>query len=258
MISVTNLHKSYGDREILSAVDARFPADCLTSLIGPNGAGKSTLLMLMARLLQPSKGTVQLNGENVSGMRTADYAKRVATLSQSPDFSLRLRVSELVAFGRFPYSQGALTREDRRIVDEALEFLSLCELRNAYVDELSGGQRQMAFLAMTIAQRTECLLLDEPLNNLDMHHAVQLMRALRGLCDDLGRTVVTVIHDINFAANYSDHIVAMKAGSIHGAGAVEEVITEDRLRDLYSLDIEILKHGGGRLCNYFTRKGERQ
>ncbi|CBV42714.1 ABC transporter ATP-binding protein [Halomonas elongata] len=256
MITITNLHKRYGDKVVLSGVETRFPSGCLTSLIGPNGAGKSTLLMLMARLLEPSGGDIRLHGESVKGIKIADYAKRVATLRQSPDFNLRLRVEELVAFGRFPYNRGVLTGEDQYIVDEAIEFLSLAPLRRAYIDELSGGQRQMAFLAMTIAQQTEYLLLDEPLNNLDMRHEVQIMRALRCLCDDHGRTVVTVIHDINFAANYSDHIVAMKEGSIHFSGCVDDVVTKERLRDLYSLDFEILSNGNGRLCNYFTPRGE--
>jgi iron complex transport system ATP-binding protein len=180
----------------------------------------------------------------------------VATLRQSPDFNLRLTVEDLVAFGRFPYSRGALTQEDRRVIDEAIAFLSLEPLRAAYLDELSGGQRQMAFLAMTIAQQTDCLLLDEPLNNLDIKHAVQIMRALRRLCDEHGRTVILVVHDINFAASYSDHIVAMKAGAVHCAGSVPEVVTEDRLRELYGLDFEITQGARGRLCNYFNPSGE--
>ncbi|MEE3571808.1 ATP-binding cassette domain-containing protein, partial [Pseudomonas aeruginosa] len=125
---------------------------------------------------------------------------------------LRLTVEELVAFGRFPYTRGSLDARDHSEIDQALAFLSLDGLRERYIDELSGGQRQMAFLAMTIAQQTDCLLLDEPLNNLDMKHSVQIMQALRRLCDERGRTVVMVVHDINFAANYSDHIVAMKSG----------------------------------------------
>jgi iron complex transport system ATP-binding protein len=129
-------------------------------------------------------------------------------------------------------------------------------LRGAYLDELSGGQRQMAFLAMTIAQQTPCLLLDEPLNNLDIKHAVQIMRALRRLCDEHGRTVILVVHDINFAANYSDHIVAMKAGKVHCAGPVREVVTETRLRELYGLDFEITHGEHGCLCNYFNPSGE--
>ena len=163
-----------------------------------------------------------------------------------------------MAFGRFPYSRGALTAQDRQAIDEAIEFLSLQRLRLAYIDELSGGQRQMAFLAMTIAQQTDYLLLDEPLNNLDMKHAVQIMRALRRLCDEQGRTVILVVHDINFAANYSDHIVAMKNGSVHCRGPVTEVVTEARLRELFDLDFQILHSEQGFVCNYFNPTPSRE
>ncbi|QCO00099.1 ATP-binding cassette domain-containing protein (plasmid) [Azospirillum argentinense] len=256
MITVDNLSKAYRNRTVLSNVSARFPAGRLTSLIGPNGAGKTTLLMMVARLLEPSQGGIRLEGRPVSDIRIGDYAKRVATLRQAPDFNLRLTVEELVAFGRFPHSHGALTPEDHRAIDEAIAFLSLEPLRQSYLNELSGGQRQMAFLAMTIAQQTDCLLLDEPLNNLDIRHAVRIMRALRRLCDEHGRTVVLVVHDINFAANYSNYIVAMKGGSVHCAGMVPEVVTEARLRDLYGLDFEITHGERGCLCNYFNPSEE--
>lgn len=256
MITIRNLSKNYGPKTVLRDVSLQFPAGRLTSLIGPNGAGKTTLLMMAARLLEPSQGEVLIEGARVSDIRIGDYAKRVATLRQSPDFNLRLTVEELVAFGRFPYSRGALTQQDRRLIEEAIAFLSLEPLRESYLDELSGGQRQMAFLAMTIAQQTDCLLLDEPLNNLDIKHAVQIMRALRRLCDEHGRTVILVVHDINFAASYSDHIVAMKGGSVHSAGSVAQVVTEERLRELYGLDFEITQGARGRLCNYFNPSGE--
>ncbi|WP_175653223.1 iron ABC transporter ATP-binding protein [Pseudomonas sp. Marseille-P9899] len=252
MITVHDLHKQYGARTVLSGVSAAFPAQRLTSLIGPNGAGKTTLLMMIARLLAPGRGDIRIEGRSVTGIAIGEYAKRVATLRQAPDFNLRLTVDELVAFGRFPYSRGALTREDQRAIDEAIAFLSLEPLRRAYLDELSGGQRQMAFLAMTIAQQTDYLLLDEPLNNLDIKHAVQIMRALRRLCDEYGRTVILVVHDINFAANYSDHIVAMKQGAVHSAGSVAEMVTEATLSDLYGLDFEISHSERGCLCNYFN------
>lgn len=256
MISVTNLSKTYDGKTVLSNLSTDFPKQRLTSLIGPNGAGKTTLLMTLARLLEPSEGEVLLDGSRISDMSIADYAKCVATLRQNPSFNLRLTVEELVAFGRFPYSRGSLTSEDQFFIDQAITFLSLQSLRQAYLDELSGGQRQMAFLAMTIAQQTDYLLLDEPLNNLDIKHAVQIMSALRRLCDEYGRTVILVVHDINFAANYSDHIVMMKDGAIHCAGPVPDVFTETRLRSLYELNFEIMQGQRGYLCNYFNPLGE--
>jgi len=182
-------------------------------------------------------------------MRTSEYARHVALLRQSPDFNLRLTVEELVAFGRFPHSHGALTANDWRIIHEAIVFLKLEALRHAWVDELSGGQRQMAFLAMTIAQQTPCLLLDEPLNNLDIKHAIQIMRALRHLCDRHGRTVILVVHELEFAANYADHIVAMKDGTVQNVGTVAQVMTEARLRELYELNFEMTHGERAILCN---------
>ena len=258
MISLSHVYKTYGNKHVLSDVSVQFPPGQVTSLIGPNGAGKTTLLMLIARLLAPTSGDLLIGGRSIADVPIRDYAKRVATLRQSPDFSLRLTVEELVAFGRFPNSRGALTAHDHQAIDEAIEFLSLQPLRLSYIDELSGGQRQMAFLAMTIAQQTDYLLLDEPLNNLDMKHAVQIMRALRRLCDEQGRTVILVVHDINFAANYSDHIVAMKNGAVHCRGPVAEVVTEARLRDLFDLDFEILQSEQGFVCNYFNPSPSRE
>ncbi|AKU20161.1 ATP-binding cassette domain-containing protein [Massilia sp. MB5] len=252
MITIRNLHKAYGAKTVLSDINVHFPAGRISSLIGPNGAGKSTLLMAMARLLEPSSGDILIKDRSALDIRTADYARQVATLRQSPGFNLRLTVEELVAFGRFPHSRGALKADDQRAIGQAISFLALEPLRHAYLDELSGGQRQMAFLAMTIAQETEVLLLDEPLNNLDMKHTVQIMRALRRLCDEQGRTVILVIHDINFAANYSDHIVALKGGALRFSGPVAETVTEERLRDLYELDFEIVRSERGCVCNYFN------
>ncbi|QFQ88552.1 ATP-binding cassette domain-containing protein [Paracoccus kondratievae] len=256
MILLTDIGKSHGTRAVLTGITARFPRQSLTSIIGPNGAGKSTLLMLIARLAEPGSGRITLGGADIARISRAEYARRVATLRQFPAIELRLTVEELVAFGRFPHNRGRPTAEDRRATDEAIAFLSLDTIRKARLDELSGGQRQMAFLAMTIAQQTDCLLLDEPLNNLDMRHALRIMQALRSLCDDLGRTVVAVIHDINFAANHSDQIIALKDGRLHSSGTVDQVVTEAGLRDLYGLDFHILPRPHGRLCDYFTPKGE--
>ncbi|AIR90872.1 iron ABC transporter ATP-binding protein [Pseudomonas cremoricolorata] len=252
MISVHDLHKHYGPRTVLDGVSLSFPERRLTSLIGPNGAGKSTLLLMIGRLLEASAGEVRLAGQPIQRIASNAYARRVATLRQATELNLRLRVEELVEFGRFPYCGGRLHADDHRAVDQAIAFLGLDSLRQRYVDELSGGQRQMALLAMTIAQETDYLLLDEPLNNLDMRHAVQIMRALRRLCDERGCTVLLVVHDINFAASYSDHIVALKAGRVHCAGSVAEVVTETRLRALYDLDFAISHSARGPLCNYFN------
>ncbi|SEC51450.1 ABC transporter ATP-binding protein [Rhodobacter sp. 24-YEA-8] len=256
MITTTDLSMKHGNRLVLSGLTTAFPQGRLSAIIGPNGAGKSTLLMLMARLASPSGGRVTVAGQDIATIPPAAFARQVATLRQSPGVDLRLTVGDLVAFGRFPYSRGRLDAADRRAIDDAIARLALDPLRDTLIDELSGGQRQMAFLAMTIAQDTPCLLLDEPLNNLDIRHAAGIMRALRDLCADRGRSVIAVVHDINFAANSADHILALKSGRLHSAGPVDQVITEPNLQDLYGLDFRILPRPQGRICDYFTPKGE--
>ncbi|MDQ8952352.1 ATP-binding cassette domain-containing protein [Acinetobacter rudis] len=252
MISAHHIYKAYRGQVVLDEINIDFPIRQVTSLIGPNGAGKSTLLMMLAHLSIPDQGQITLGQRNIAHISKAEYAKRVATLRQSPGLNLRMTVEELVAFGRFPHSQGHLNAQDHQVITESLDFLDLQPLRHAYVDELSGGQRQMAYLAMTIAQQTDVLLLDEPLNNLDMKHAVQLMRALRRLCDEQGRTVILVIHDINVAANYSDHIVALKHGKLCFSGPTQQVITAKLLGDLYELNFTIQHGQHGYYCSYFN------
>ena len=154
---------------------------------------------------------------------------------------MKLTVRELVAFGRFPYSGSRLTPEDNAMVDKAIEYMELEEYQDRYIDELSGGQRQRAYIAMVIAQDTEYVLLDEPTNNLDIYHSSNLMRIARRLCDELGKTVILVLHEINYAAFYSDYICAFKDGYIAKFGKVDEVINKDCLKDIYNVDFEIIR-----------------
>lgn len=256
MISVHALSHHYVGRKVLSGIDTVFPEGQLSALIGANGAGKSTLLMLMARQMQPAAGELRLAGTPLSQLTVRQFALQVATLRQFPDFRLRLTLEELVAFGRYPHSQGRLGLADKAAVDDAIDYLGLSSLCGRYVDELSGGQRQLAFLAMTIAQQTPLLLLDEPLNNLDIRHAIDIMRALRRLCDERGRTVIMVIHDINLAANYADHIVAMKHGQVYASGGVADVMQSALLGEVFGLDFDVQRQHGGYVCNYFTYRQE--
>lgn len=210
MLQIANLTKTYQKKKVVDAVSFTIEAGTFTSLIGPNGAGKSTVLGMMSRLLKSTEGTVYLNGKDIFQEKDEELAKQLAILKQANQMTMRITVEELVAFGRYPYSQGKLTTEDHEKIEQALIYLELTDLRTMYLDELSGGQKQRAFIAMVLAQDTEIVLLDEPLNNLDMKHAVQIMHVLRRLVDELGKTVVIVIHDINFASCYSDQIIALK------------------------------------------------
>jgi iron complex transport system ATP-binding protein len=252
MIQVVSLSKYYGKKSVVEDVTVNIQPRKITSFIGPNGAGKSTLLSMVSRLLDADTGEVLIDKSNVKRMKSNDFAKRISILKQSNYMDVRLTIRELVSFGRFPYSKGRLTVEDERIVDQSLEYMHLTEMQDRFLDELSGGQRQRAFIAMVIAQDTEYILLDEPLNNLDMKHSVQIMKILRRLVDELGKTVVIVLHDINFASVYSDRIVAMKDGKVVKDGPTEEIIQSEALKEIYDMDIPIQEMDNCRICVYFS------
>lgn len=252
MIEVREVTKRYGSKAVVDAVSLVIPRGGITSFIGPNGAGKSTLLSMISRLLPRDGGEILLDGQDVARIKSYELAKRLAILKQDNQVSVRLTVRELVGFGRFPYSQGRLTAEDRRKIDEAIEYLALGDLQHRHLDQLSGGQRQRAFVAMVICQDTDYILLDEPLNNMDMKHAVQIMRVLRRMVSELNKTIVLVIHDINFASCHSDRIVALKDGRIIRDGQPGELIATDALREIYDMDITIETIQGHRIGVYFT------
>ncbi|MFC0821269.1 iron ABC transporter ATP-binding protein [Moraxella marmotae] len=251
MITFKNIQKQYNEKCIIQDFNLQLPKSKIISLIGPNGAGKSTLLMMLARLTKPTQGSIWIDGKDIAGLPIKEYAKQVATLRQANDINLRLRVSELVAFGRFPYNQGKPTEHDLSIVNETLQLLELAHLKDSYLDELSGGQRQMVFLAMVLSQQTDIILLDEPLNNLDMKYAVKMMQVLRMLVNQHNRTIILIVHDINFASHYSDYIVALKDGQLFAHGEPDSIITAEHLNRLYEINFDIIKTQTGMICNYF-------
>ena len=252
MVVVKNLFKKYHNKTVVEDVSLSIEKGKITSFIGPNGAGKSTVLSMISRLITKDSGEVLVDGKDMSSFKSNELAKKIAILKQSNSINIRLSIRELVAFGRFPYSQGKLTKEDWRFVDEAIEYMELTEMQHMYLDQLSGGQQQRAYIAMVIAQDTEYILLDEPLNNLDMKHSVQIMKVLRKLTEELGKTVVIVIHDINFASCYSDNIVALKNGKVVHSGTTDQVIDSVKLREIYDMDIDIQQINDNRICIYFT------
>ncbi|MGG3926467.1 ABC transporter ATP-binding protein [Metabacillus fastidiosus] len=252
MVIVEDISKKYGQKNVISNVSLKINKGKITSFIGANGAGKSTLLSMISRLIARDGGKVSIDGREITEYNSNELAKKISILRQSNNVNLRLTVKELVSFGRFPYSQGRLTREDKKQVKEAIEYMELEDLQDKYIDELSGGQLQRAYIAMVIAQNTEYILLDEPLNNLDMKHSVQIMKVLRRLADELGKTVIIVIHDINFASCYSDYIVAMKNGKIVKDGPTDEVINNNVLKEVYDMDITLENIKGNKISVYFT------
>ncbi len=239
MIEVKNVSKRYGNSTVVQDVNLQIRKGGITSLIGPNGAGKSTLLGMMSRLLRIDEGEITVDGMNVSTTPGDQLAKKLSILRQQNHFEARLTVEDLVTFGRFPYCKGRPTVEDKKFVDRAIDYLELNDLRYRCLDQLSGGQQQRAFVSMVLAQDTDYLLLDEPLNSLDMRHSIAMMQQLRHIVNDLNKTVVIVLHDINFASWYSDEIVAMRDGKVAYHAGPEVVITPKALLDLYDVEVTV-------------------
>lgn len=248
---IRELIKKYDGKTVVDSVSFELPKGRVTSFIGPNGAGKSTVMGIISRLIQRDSGRVEFENRDIGSWKSRELSRRLAILTQGNNIQMKLTVEELVAFGRFPYSGGRLTAEDRDIINRAISYMELEEFKERFVDELSGGQRQRAYIAMVIAQDTEYILLDEPTNNLDIYHATNMMKMVRRLCDELGKTVVLVLHEINYAAFYSDYICAFADGKVAKFGTVEEVITKETLSKLYRVDFEIVEIQGKPLSIWY-------
>lgn len=250
-MKIRKLTKKYDGKPVVDSVSFEIPKGKVLSMIGPNGAGKSTVMGMISRLVARDSGMVEFDGKELTSWKSRELSKRLAILTQSNHIQMKLTVKELVAFGRFPYSGNRLTKEDNEMIEKAIAYMELEEFENRFLDELSGGQRQRAYIAMVIAQDTDYILLDEPTNNLDIYHATSLMRTVRRLCDELGKTVILVLHDINYAAFYSDYICAFQNGKIAKFGSVEEVVNKETLSEIYKVEFEILEIGGKPLSVYY-------
>ncbi|USG66191.1 ABC transporter ATP-binding protein [Brevibacillus ruminantium] len=233
---------SYGDRLIVENLDIRIPAGKITALVGPNGSGKSTILKAIARLMKPVSGSVYLDGKAIHKESTKEVAKKLAILPQSPEAPGGLLVSELVAYGRFPYQKGfgTLREEDRRIIEWAIGVTGMMEFADRPVDNLSGGQRQRAWISMALAQGTEMLLLDEPTTYLDMAHQLEVLKLLHRLNQTEKRTIVMVVHDLNHATRFADHVVAIRNGRLEAEGTPSEVVTAETMRSVFGVLADIV------------------
>lgn len=250
-IALDRVARNYTQTVRIGPVTLDIERGGITALVGPNGAGKSTMLTMIGRLMGADEGTITIAGMDVSSTKSKDLAKIVSILRQENHFITRLTVRQLVGFGRFPHSRGRLTAKDEELISEAIDFLGLTELENRYLDELSGGQRQRAYVSMVFAQNTDYMLLDEPLNNLDMQHSVQMMKHLREAADRFSRTIVIVLHDINFAAHYADRICAMKDGQIAAYGQSKEIMQADTLSQIFNTPVRVIDGPKGPLAVYY-------
>ena len=250
-MNIVDLNKKYDGKKVVNSVSFEIPKGKVLSLIGPNGAGKSTVMGMISRLIAKDSGIINFEDKDLAKWKSKELAKKLAILTQHNNIQMKLTVRELVAFGRFPYSGNRLTKEDNEMIDKAIAYMELQKFEDCFIDELSGGQRQRAYIAMVIAQDTEYVLLDEPTNNLDIYHASNMMRIVRRLCDELGKTVILVLHEINYAAFYSDYVCALVNGKIAKFGTVEEVINKETLAEIYKVDFEIIYVDGKPLSVFY-------
>ncbi|OHF41740.1 ABC transporter ATP-binding protein [Corynebacterium sp. HMSC074A01] len=250
MITLSNVSKAYTEDVAIGPVNMQIPAGGITALVGPNGAGKSTLLTMIGRLLSIDSGTVEIGSMDVTSAKSKDLAKIISILRQENHFVTRLTVRQLVGFGRFPYTQGRLNAEDEEIISKYIDFLGLRGLEGRYLDQLSGGQRQRAYVAMVLCQETDYVLLDEPLNNLDIAHSVEMMKHLYSAAKEFGRTIIIVLHDINFAARYADYICAAKDGQIAAFGTPDEIMRDELLTKIFNTPVKVIEGPHGPLATY--------
>ncbi|MET8507769.1 ABC transporter ATP-binding protein [Streptomyces sp. NPDC004787] len=238
----TGLRLGYGDRVVAEDLDLAIPAGKVTALVGPNACGKSTALRALARLLKPSGGAVHLDGEDIAGMSSRDFALRLALLPQTPSAPDGITVRDLVARGRTPHQRWwrQWSSSDEAAVDAALAATGAADLATRSLDELSGGQRQRVWIAMALAQDTPVLLLDEPTTYLDLAHQVDVLELVAELNRGDGRTVVMVLHELNLACRYADHLVAMRDGRVVAAGSPSDIVTPELVQDVFGLRAAVI------------------
>ena len=242
-----------GQPPVLADQSIVIPVGRITAIIGPNGSGKSTLLKTLARQLLPEPGGVLLDGKDIARMPRRQLARRLGILFQENVAPNDLTVEELVYHGRYPHRRlfESFEQEDHDAVEQALRLAGVAPLRHQWVGHLSAGQKQLAWIAMALAQATDYLLLDEPTTFLDLAHQLEVMNLLRRLNRDLGKTLVLVLHDLNLSARYADHIMAMKEGRIVATGSPQEALTVQTLREVFDIEAQILYDTDGRIiaCN---------
>ena len=252
MIEIKNLIKKYNGNTVLSIDELNIDKGKMYSIIGPNGSGKSTLFKSISNVISTDRGTIILDNKNIKEYSKLEFAKKLSIINQSSDISLDISIEDLVSFGRYPYNQGKLSKIDMSIVSKAIKDIGIEDIKDKYITKLSGGERQRALIAMTLAQQSNYILLDEPLNNLDMRSQYNLMNLLRILINRFNKTVLIILHDISFALNYADKIILLDHGKI-----VENCIPEDldatKLGDVYGTPVKITRvdEASSYICDYY-------
>ncbi|MGM0420787.1 MAG: ABC transporter ATP-binding protein [Bacillota bacterium] len=240
-LKTKDLHVGYGDELVVKGLNIEIPDHKITAIIGSNGSGKSTLLKAITRIISSQSGEVILDGKNISSEKTRLLARKMAILPQTQEAASGLTAAELVSYGRFPYQSGLgrLTEKDYEVINWAMDVTGIDEFKYRPVDALSGGQRQRVWIAMALAQETDIIFLDEPTTYLDMAHQLEVLELLQKLNQEQERTIIMALHDLNQAARFADHIIALKDGEVVKAGAPEEVITSAVLQTIFNIDAVI-------------------
>jgi iron complex transport system ATP-binding protein len=235
------LKVAYGKKVIIENMNIDIPDQKISAVIGPNGCGKSTLLKAMCRLIPIQDGQILLDDEDIKSTSSKEIAKKIAILPQSPTVADGLTVGELVSYGRYPYQKGfgRLTKSDLDIIDWAMKVTHTSDFKYRSINDLSGGQRQRVWIAMAIAQRTDIIFLDEPTTFLDIAHQLEVLELITELNKTYGTTIVMVLHDINQAIRFSDYIIAMKAGDVITQGDINDILTDELLKDVFNIDAKI-------------------
>ncbi|MBB6019912.1 iron complex transport system ATP-binding protein [Paenibacillus sp. JGP012] len=261
-LETSKLDIAYEERLIVENLNIQIPQGKITALVGANGSGKSTILKTMARIMSPKSGSVLLDGKSIHKQSTREVAKQLAILPQNPTAPEGLTVTELVSYGRFPYQKGfgSMRAEDKRMIEWAIEVTGMTEFHDRPIDQLSGGQRQRAWIAMALAQETDILFLDEPTTFLDMAHQLEVLQLLEHLNATANRTIVMVVHDLNHASRYAQHMIGIKKGAAVAQGSPVEVMTSDVLREVFNIEADIVMDPRSNvpLCLPYALAGERQ
>ena len=246
-----NISIAYGKRTILEDVSMEFEQGKITTIIGPNGCGKSSLLKTVPRTVTPVKGSVLFEGKDLRSYAPKELAKKIAYLPQLHTSPADIDIRTLVSYGRYPYKRfgSGLTAEDRDIIDETLELTGLSHMGNRLLNNLSGGEKQRAWIAMTICQKPEILLLDEPITYLDIGYQIEVLELVKELCERLHITIVMVLHDMNFTARYSHRIYVLKDGHVFDYGKPDSIISHNTMKDVFHIDSQII-HDGKNDCPF--------
>ena len=249
MIEVSNLDFYYGKSQILKSVSFNIEGGEVISIIGENGCGKSTLLSNVCRLFKVEKNIIEIDGLEINQYKNNDLAKVIAILKQDNAVDIKYSVYDIISMGRFPYSKGKLTETDKEKINEIIKHFKLDDLKDKIITNLSGGQKQIVLIAMIFVQDSKYVFLDEPLNNLDVKNSVKTMNMITKFAREYNKTIILIMHDLNYTLNYSTHILGLKKGSLLFYDEVERVVEKKLLDITYDVEFDILRHNNKYLCS---------